>query len=50
MNSLRGKRTWIAICLLLLGAGLIIYGISKKQEKSVFAKAARICMECVGIG
>lgn len=44
------RRIWITICMLLLGVALIGVGLSKKQEKSVLAKAARICMECVGIG
>lgn len=29
---------------------LIAVGILLKQPDSVFAKAAKICMECIGIG
>ena len=36
--------------LIALGVVLIVVGIALKQPDSVFAKAARICMECVGIG
>lgn len=36
--------------LLALGLVLIIVGIVLKQPDSVFSKAAKICMECVGIG
>ena len=35
---------------LALGITLIIVGIALKQPDSVFSKAAKICMECVGIG
>ena len=36
--------------LIGIGVILIIVGVVLKQPESVFAKAARICMECVGIG
>ena len=36
--------------LLALGLALIIVGIVLGQPDSVFSKAAKICMECVGIG
>ncbi|MBQ0012338.1 MAG: hypothetical protein KBT07_06475 [Clostridiales bacterium] len=45
------KRKWaVTVALLVIGLILIAIGIDKKQEKSVMAKAVRICMECVGIG
>ena len=40
----------ITFSLIALGVVLIVVGIALKQPDSVFAKAAKICMECVGIG
>lgn len=44
------KKNIPAILLLLLGAGLIVFGLSYGQATSVMNKAIRICMECIGIG
>ena len=40
----------ITISLIAAGIILILVGIALKQPESVLSKAARICMECVGIG
>ena len=40
----------ITISLIAAGIILIIVGIALKQPDSVLSKAAKICMECVGIG
>ena len=40
----------ITIFLISAGIILIIAGIVLKQPESVLAKAAKICMECIGIG
>lgn len=44
------KKTVIAISLILLAAALIITGIVTGEVDTVLGKAARICMECIGIG
>ena len=44
------RKRIITFSLLAAGVILIIVGIALKQPDSVFAKAAKICMECVGIG
>jgi len=38
--------------ILLLGGGavLIILGVALDEAVSVYAKAVRICLECIGIG
>ena len=48
-SNLMRKRI-ITVSLIAAGVILIIVGIALKQPESVFAKAAKICMECVGIG
>jgi len=35
---------------LLLALGLIAAGVWRGEQRAVLAKAARICMECVGLG
>ena len=42
-----GTVTWI---LLLLGAGMCIYGALTGEAEAVLTKAVRICMECIGLG
>lgn len=44
------RKRIITFSLIGIGIILIIVGIALKQPDSVLAKAARICMECVGIG
>ena len=38
--------------LLLLAAavGMILFGVWRGESDTVFSKAIRLCMECVGIG
>lgn len=44
------EKNIVAVLFLLIGAGLIVAGILTGQVQSVFNKATRICMECLGIG
>ncbi|EPD78550.1 MULTISPECIES: CD1871A family CXXC motif-containing protein [Atopobiaceae] len=40
----------LPIVFLLLGGVFVVYGASRGEVQTVFAKAVRICLECVGIG
>ena len=44
------KRKIIAIVSLCMGIALVIAGIFRGEAETVFNKATRICMECIGIG
>ena len=44
------KKNIAAILLILIGIGLIVFGVCSGQATSVLNKARRICMECIGIG
>lgn len=36
--------------VLVVGIGFIFYGLYRGEVNTVFQKAARICLECIGIG
>lgn len=44
------RKNLITFSLIAIGIVLIIVGIVLKQPDSVLSKAAKICMECIGIG
>ena len=44
------KNDRIALGLIVLAAALTALGVLLGQQSDVMAKAARICLECVGIG
>ncbi len=43
------RRGGTVLCL-IVSVGLIIAGICDHQFQTVMAKAAKICLECIGIG
>ena len=44
------RKRIITISLIAAGIILIVVGIALKQPENVYTKAARICMESIGIG
>lgn len=46
----KGSVRIMGLSAALLGIAMIIYGIYRGEVAVVFAKAVKICMECIGIG
>lgn len=44
------KKTAVQMFFLLIGMAMLIFGIWREEAQTVFSKAIRLCMECVGIG
>ena len=44
------KNRWISVLAILFGMYLIAYGFTEGEVNTVFSKAIRICLECIGIG
>lgn len=45
-----GDSPGLGILAAAVGAGMMVYGVSRGEAAVVFGKAVRICMECIGIG
>lgn len=50
MKLTEKHRKIIAIISLCAGIALVIAGVFRGEAETVFNKAIRICMECIGIG
>lgn len=44
------RRNRAALIIFALGACMAAVGICQGEAKEVFQKAARICLECIGLG
>ena len=47
---IRSKKAVFQIVLLICGAAMLCYGAWRGEVETVFSKAIRLCLECVGIG
>ena len=45
-----GKKAVAQIALLITGIAMLCFGVWRGEADTVFSKAIRLCMECVGIG
>ena len=46
----KGPSKIVIVILLAAAIGVCIYGAATGQAQSVFVKATKICMECIGLG
>ena len=44
------KRKIAGLFLAAAGALMMVFGIADGEQREVFEKAIRICLECIGIG
>lgn len=44
------SRKIISITIFAIGILCLMYGVHRGEVDTVFSKAVRICLECVGIG
>lgn len=45
-----GERRWPGLLLAALGLAMMGFGVYRGELDVVFAKAVKICLECIGIG
>ena len=44
------RKKWISSLVFTIGIAFIAYGAYRNEIDTVFAKAVRVCMECIGLG
>ena len=46
----KSKKARLRILLLLLALAFLLIGSYGREYETVFAKASKVCLECIGIG
>lgn len=46
----RAGITWVIAALAAAGIAMIAVGVADGEAKLTYAKAVRVCLECIGIG
>ena len=44
------SRNKIRLIIFLAGAAMILLGVERGEVATIFNKAARVCLECIGLG
>lgn len=44
------RRALPGLCLLAVGALFLVFGALRGEPYAVLAKAANVCLECIGLG
>ncbi|MBQ3336225.1 MAG: hypothetical protein IJG80_02365 [Selenomonadaceae bacterium] len=44
------SRAKIRLIIFLAGAAMIFFGVARGELQIIFNKAARVCLECIGLG
>ena len=50
MKMTHAKKAAAQIALLMAGAAMLCFGAWRGEAATVFSKAIKLCLECVGIG
>lgn len=43
-------RVTLVVCLLAVGAAMMMLGAARGEVTTVWRKAATVCLECIGLG
>ena len=46
----KAVKPMVQVALLIAGIAMVCFGVGRGEADAVFAKAIRLCLECVGIG
>lgn len=50
MNSKNFSINRARLIIFLTSAAMILFGIERGELETIFAKASRVCLECIGLG
>lgn len=50
LKTVTKSKKYLQLIVIIAGAGMLCYGMVRGETAIVFAKAIKICLECIGIG